>query len=298
MKFNGAGLKDIPVHTCCKLCGVGVYSPVGGAYKPTRGGCSCFCWALGGKGVGVGGEEIAPRPCFSLLQNRDNYIRSCKLLPDGRSLIVGGEASTLSIWDLAAPTPRIKAELTSSAPACYALAVSPDAKVCFSCCSDGNIVVWDLQNQTMVRWVEVPWDLGRAAFPSVPRGSGEALEEAGAAPAPGWTPALLPAGSSRATRTGPAVLTFLTTALGSGRGAWTTPCAAGTCGRAASCSSMTSAPRCPGSSGDRSSGIWPLFLSPGHPLPDAEQNRMPATCVHLPCPSDTSLPLCFVFFLI
>ncbi|XP_021563436.1 transducin-like enhancer protein 2, partial [Carlito syrichta] len=84
-------------------------------------------------------------------QNRDNYIRSCKLLPDGRSLIVGGEASTLSIWDLAAPTPRIKAELTSSAPACYALAVSPDAKVCFSCCSDGNIVVWDLQNQTMVR---------------------------------------------------------------------------------------------------------------------------------------------------
>uniref|UniRef100_A0A8C5UHS7 Uncharacterized protein n=1 Tax=Malurus cyaneus samueli TaxID=2593467 RepID=A0A8C5UHS7_9PASS len=82
--------------------------------------------------------------------NRDNYIRSCKLLPDGRSLIVGGEASTLSIWDLAAPTPRIKAELTSSAPACYALAISPDAKVCFSCCSDGNIVVWDLQNQTLV----------------------------------------------------------------------------------------------------------------------------------------------------
>uniref|UniRef100_A0A670KKL5 Groucho/TLE N-terminal Q-rich domain-containing protein n=1 Tax=Podarcis muralis TaxID=64176 RepID=A0A670KKL5_PODMU len=83
--------------------------------------------------------------------NRENYIRSCKLLPDSRSLIVGGEASTLSIWDLAAPTPRIKAELTSSAPACYALAISPDAKVCFSCCSDGNIVVWDLQNQTLVR---------------------------------------------------------------------------------------------------------------------------------------------------
>uniref|UniRef100_H3AZI3 TLE family member 2, transcriptional corepressor a n=1 Tax=Latimeria chalumnae TaxID=7897 RepID=H3AZI3_LATCH len=88
---------------------------------------------------------------FLSQQNRDNYIRSCKLLPDGRTLIVGGEASTLSIWDLATPTPRIKAELTSSAPACYALAISPDAKVCFSCCSDGNIVVWDLQNQTLVR---------------------------------------------------------------------------------------------------------------------------------------------------
>lgn len=94
--------------------------------------------------------------CF-LFQNRDNYIRSCKLLPDGRTLIVGGEASTLTIWDLASQTPRIKAELTSSAPACYALAISPDAKVCFSCCSDGNIAVWDLHNQTLVRsvlWLE------------------------------------------------------------------------------------------------------------------------------------------------
>ncbi|XP_039942446.1 transducin-like enhancer protein 2 isoform X3 [Hirundo rustica] len=109
----------------------------------------------GGKGcvkvwdVGQPGTKTAVAQLDCL--NRDNYIRSCKLLPDGRSLIVGGEASTLSIWDLAAPTPRIKAELTSSAPACYALAISPDAKVCFSCCSDGNIVVWDLQNQTMVR---------------------------------------------------------------------------------------------------------------------------------------------------
>ena len=51
------------------------------------------------------------------------------------------------------PTPRIKAELTSSAPACYALAISPDSKVCFSCCSDGNIAVWDLHNQTLVRYV-------------------------------------------------------------------------------------------------------------------------------------------------
>lgn len=74
-----------------------------------------------------------------------------KLLPDGRTLIVGGEASNLSIWDLASPTPRIKAELTSNAPACYALAIAPDSKVCFSCCSDGNIAVWDLQNQTLVR---------------------------------------------------------------------------------------------------------------------------------------------------
>uniref|UniRef100_A0A8D0L731 Groucho/TLE N-terminal Q-rich domain-containing protein n=1 Tax=Sphenodon punctatus TaxID=8508 RepID=A0A8D0L731_SPHPU len=109
------------------------------------GGKGCVkVWDVGQPGTKT---PIAQLDCL----NRDNYIRSCKLLPDGCSLIVGGEASTLSIWDLAAPTPRIKAELTSSAPACYALAISPDAKVCFSCCSDGNIVVWDLQNQTLVR---------------------------------------------------------------------------------------------------------------------------------------------------
>ena len=56
----------------------------------------------------------APISQLDCLQ-RENYIRSIKLLPDGRTLVVGGEASTLSIWDLAAPNPRIKAELTSSA---------------------------------------------------------------------------------------------------------------------------------------------------------------------------------------
>lgn len=48
-------------------------------------------------------------------------------------------------------TPRMKAQLPFSAHACYALAVSPDSKVCFSCYSDGNIGVWDLHNQKMVR---------------------------------------------------------------------------------------------------------------------------------------------------
>lgn len=109
----------------------------------------------GGKGCVKAWDITQPNSKTPVSQldclQRDNYIRSVKLLPDGRTLIVGGEASNLSIWDLASPTPRIKAELTSSAPACYALAISPDSKVCFSCCSDGNIAVWDLQNQTLVR---------------------------------------------------------------------------------------------------------------------------------------------------
>lgn len=55
----------------------------------------------------------------------------------------------------------------SNTHACYALAVNSDAKVdisvwyiqysflsfqiCFSCCSDGNIAVWDLHNQRQVQ---------------------------------------------------------------------------------------------------------------------------------------------------
>jgi len=124
------------------VCAVSMSNPTKYIYT---GGKGCVkVWDISQPG------SKAPVSVLDCLQ-RDNYIRSIKLLPDGRTLVVGGEASTISIWDLAAPTPRIKAEMTSSAPACYALAISPDSKVCFSCCSDGNIAVWDLHNQTLVR---------------------------------------------------------------------------------------------------------------------------------------------------
>ncbi|XP_026829496.1 protein groucho isoform X1 [Ooceraea biroi] len=126
------------------VCAVTISNPTKHVYT---GGKGCVkVWDIGQTGI----SNVKPVSQLDCLQ-RDNYIRSVKLLPDGRTLIVGGEASQLSIWDLASPTPRIKAELTSSAPACYALAISPDSKVCFSCCSDGNIAVWDLQNQALVR---------------------------------------------------------------------------------------------------------------------------------------------------
>ncbi|XP_014209097.1 protein groucho isoform X1 [Copidosoma floridanum] len=126
------------------VCAVTISNPTKYVYT---GGKGCVkVWDISQ----AGSSQAKPVSQLDCLQ-RDNYIRSVKLLPDGRTLIVGGEASNLSIWDLASPTPRIKAELTSSAPACYALAISPDSKVCFSCCSDGNIAVWDLHNQTLVR---------------------------------------------------------------------------------------------------------------------------------------------------
>lgn len=124
------------------VCAVTISNPTRHVYT---GGKGCVkIWDIG---------QPSLKSPISILEclNRDNYIRSCKLLPDGRTLIVGGEASTLSIWDLGGSTPRIKGELNSSAPACYALAISPDSKICFSCCSDGNIAVWDLHNQTTIR---------------------------------------------------------------------------------------------------------------------------------------------------
>ncbi|XP_050446974.1 protein groucho-like isoform X2 [Cataglyphis hispanica] len=126
------------------VCAVTISNPTKYVYT---GGKGCVkVWDIAQTSM----SNVKPVSQLDCLQ-RDNYIRSVKLLPDGRTLIVGGEASQLSIWDLASPTPRIKAELTSSAPACYALAISPDSKVCFSCCSDGHIAVWDLHNQVLLR---------------------------------------------------------------------------------------------------------------------------------------------------
>ena len=81
----------------------------------------------------------------------DSYIRSIKLLPGGKSLVIGGESDSLSIWDLDGPNPRMKGELKSEAAACYAISISPDAKICYSCCCDGTVAVWDIHNHTLIR---------------------------------------------------------------------------------------------------------------------------------------------------
>jgi groucho len=42
-------------------------------------------------------------------------------------------------------------ELEASTEAVYALAISPDGKKCFTCCSEGTINVWDLHNQKRIQ---------------------------------------------------------------------------------------------------------------------------------------------------
>ena len=58
-----------------------------------------------------GGSRTLKTPIHSLDCLGDNYIRSCKLLPDGRTLIVGGETNTLYMWDLAAVRNAISIEI-------------------------------------------------------------------------------------------------------------------------------------------------------------------------------------------
>ena len=74
------------------VCAVTISNPTKYVYT---GGKGCVkVWDISQPGTK---QPVSQLDCLQ----RDNYIRSCKLLPDGRTLIVGGEASTISIWDLA-----------------------------------------------------------------------------------------------------------------------------------------------------------------------------------------------------
>lgn len=38
--------------------------------------------------------------------------------------------------------------------ACYAIAISEDNKICYACCADGKIILWDLLSETQVGILE------------------------------------------------------------------------------------------------------------------------------------------------
>ena len=73
---------------------------VGYASVPSQKGC-VKVWDLVNHSGGASNHALKS-PVHTLDCLGDNYIRSCKLLPDGRTLIVGGETSTLYMWDLVA----------------------------------------------------------------------------------------------------------------------------------------------------------------------------------------------------
>ncbi|XP_044902927.1 transducin-like enhancer protein 7 isoform X3 [Felis catus] len=81
-------------------------------------------------------------------QDRQSRVLACKLLPDEQSLITGGLSRNLTLWDLA-PTPRVRAQLASTGPMCYSLALSSNAQICLACFK-GFVEIWDLQNQILI----------------------------------------------------------------------------------------------------------------------------------------------------
>ncbi|EGT33394.1 hypothetical protein CAEBREN_25510 [Caenorhabditis brenneri] len=101
------------------------------------------------KDTDISGTTVVNRPPIASLDClKENYIRSCKLFEDGNTLLIGGEASTVALWDLTTETRTL--DLETEAQACYALALSPDEKLLFACLADGNILIYDIHNKEKV----------------------------------------------------------------------------------------------------------------------------------------------------
>uniref|UniRef100_A0AC35UCW1 WD_REPEATS_REGION domain-containing protein n=1 Tax=Rhabditophanes sp. KR3021 TaxID=114890 RepID=A0AC35UCW1_9BILA len=71
-------------------------------------------------------------------------FKTAHILPHGE---VKPVISQFGIWKY---TQTVSDELDTSSQACYALAISKDNKLCFSCSADGNINIWDILSRTLV----------------------------------------------------------------------------------------------------------------------------------------------------
>ena len=89
------------------VCALAISNPTKHVYT---GGKGCIkIWDMSSTNGTTNGLSVKHTPISKLeCLQKDSYIRSCKLLPDGNTLIVGGESSNLSVWDLAGPTPIMK----------------------------------------------------------------------------------------------------------------------------------------------------------------------------------------------
>ncbi|XP_055992113.1 transducin-like enhancer protein 7 [Sorex fumeus] len=100
------------------------------------------------------GPARSPQALLNFPDDPDIYVHTCKLFPDERTLLTAGLSQRVTLWDLA-PVPRIRAQLLTAAHTCMALALSADARVCVTC-SRSMVEIWDVQNQIMIRRLQLP----------------------------------------------------------------------------------------------------------------------------------------------
>ncbi|CAJ0954979.1 unnamed protein product, partial [Mesorhabditis belari] len=113
------------------------------------GGKGCVkVWSLPSSSSSTPSSSTTRTPLHSLDCLRDNYIRSVRLLGDSSRLFVGGEASSIAVWDV--QEQKLLCELDSEVQAVYALCLSSDEKRLFACGSDGKVFVWDTHNHQKI----------------------------------------------------------------------------------------------------------------------------------------------------
>ncbi|KAI9324436.1 WD40-repeat-containing domain protein [Zopfochytrium polystomum] len=96
-------------------------------------------------------RDTRTAPYVGMLHCLDHYIRACKITPDGKTLIVGGEVNYMAVCDVGSTNPSVLGKIETPGVLTYALATSQDSRFCFSCCSDGTVNMWDIHNRKLVR---------------------------------------------------------------------------------------------------------------------------------------------------
>uniref|UniRef100_A0A8D2DSS5 Uncharacterized protein n=1 Tax=Sciurus vulgaris TaxID=55149 RepID=A0A8D2DSS5_SCIVU len=80
------------------------------------------------------------------------YLRTCLLSSNSRALLTGGHnLGSVCVWDLAAPSLCVQAELPCPGLSCQALAADLGEHLAFAGFTNGSIRIWDLRDRHVVR---------------------------------------------------------------------------------------------------------------------------------------------------
>ncbi|KAJ3317032.1 Transducin-like enhancer protein 4, partial [Blyttiomyces sp. JEL0837] len=125
------------------VCAMAMSSPF--SYVFTGGKGTVKIWDV------MGVRETKTAPHVGTLDCLENYIRACKITPDGKQLIVAGEVNYMVVCDIGSSNPCVIGRMETPRVLTYALATSNDSRICYSCCSDGSVNMWDLTSCKLVR---------------------------------------------------------------------------------------------------------------------------------------------------